>query len=152
MSDNDPQPGPSNEAKDDMTLAKLLSMPENANANLVMPLSWCPHLETIKNDIKSEDFDIGKKCESCDNIGENWICLVCHKVFCSRYVMEHMLMHGLESEHLMALSFSDLSVWCYGCDDYVDNERLHKAQNALHKNKFNGEEMPKKTVVINLSS
>ena len=34
---------------------------------------------------------------------------------------EHMLMHGVTEEHLMCLSFSDLSVWCYGCDHYVDN-------------------------------
>ena len=33
-----------------------------------------------------------------------------------------MLMHGIEEGHLMCLSYSDLSVWCYGCDQYVDNQ------------------------------
>ena len=42
--------------------------------------------------------------------------------YCSRYVQEHMLMHGIDSSHLLTLSMSDLSVWCYGCDDYVHNE------------------------------
>jgi hypothetical protein len=28
----------------------------------------------------------------------------------------------LEEGHLMCLSYSDLSVWCYGCDQYVDNQ------------------------------
>ena len=51
-------------------------------------------------------------CKTCFNL----------KVFCSRFVNEHMLMHSLEAGHLMCLSYSDLSVWCYGCDQYVDNE------------------------------
>ena len=48
----------------------------------------------------------------------------------------------MEKEHLMALSFSDLSVWCYCCDNYVDNIRLYDVKNAAHKDKF-GEEMLK---------
>ena len=42
----------------------------------------------------------------------------------------------------MALSFSDLSVWCYCCDNYVDNIKLYDVKNAAHKDKF-GEEMIK---------
>ena len=42
----------------------------------------------------------------------------------------------------MGLSFSDLSVWCYGCDNYVDNEQLYGIKNAAHRDKF-GEEMMK---------
>ena len=41
------------------------------------------------------------------------------RVFCSRYVQEHMLFHSIESQHLVTLSFSDISVWCYACEDYV---------------------------------
>ena len=43
---------------------------------------------------------------------------------------------------MMALSFSDLSVWCYCCDNYVDNEKLYSIKNAAHRDKF-GEEMMK---------
>ena len=46
------------------------------------------------------------------------------------------------SDHVMALSFSDLSVWCYCCDNYVDNEKLYTIKNAAHRDKF-GEEMIK---------
>ena len=46
----------------------------------------------------------------------------------------------METEHFLALSFSDLSVWCYCCDNYVDNIRMYDVKNAAHKNKF-GEEM-----------
>ena len=54
-----------------------------------------------------------------------------------------MVFHGAEKEHLMSLSFSDLSVWCYGCEYYIDNERLYAFKNLLHRAKF-GEEMPMK--------
>lgn len=108
------QPGPSKpktEPERDektMTLAEYLSLPENQNANLVMPLEWCPHLEEVLEDFNKEDFDVSRKCQSCENVGENWICLSCHNVFCSRYVQEHMLIHSVESSHPLALSFSDL--------------------------------------------
>ena len=48
----------------------------------------------------------------------------------------------MSSGHCLALSFSDLSVWCYLCDDYVDNPRLYPIKNAVHRDKF-GEEMLK---------
>ena len=49
--------------------------------------------------------------------------LKCLEVHCSRYVNEHMLFHGIDKgdDHRLSLSFSDLSVWCYACDAYVDN-------------------------------
>jgi histone deacetylase 6 len=143
---SDEQPGPSKpKQKSDMTIAEYLSLPENQNANLVMPIPWCPHLQTISKNFDVKDYDVKRLCEICKNEGENWICLVCHKVFCSRYVNEHMVIHSAEAQHLVTLSFSDISVWCYGCEDYVDNECLYEKKNALHKNKFNGEEMPKKS-------
>lgn len=44
------------------------------------------------------------------------------QVFCGRYVNEHMVTHGVVSEHPVVLSFSDLSVWCYLCEAYVHNQ------------------------------
>jgi histone deacetylase 6 len=32
-----------------------------------------------------------------------------------------MLAHNETTKHPLVLSFSDLSVWCYGCDSYVYN-------------------------------
>lgn len=152
MEGDDPKPGPSKpkDPENHMTLAEYMSLPENQNANLVMPLEWCPHLESIKKDFQLQDFDVMKKCKSCENVGENWICLVCHDVFCSRYVNQHMVSHHAESDHCITISFSDLSCWCYGCDDYVDNECLYDMKNALHKNKFNGEEMPRPKLTLKL--
>ena len=44
------------------------------------------------------------------------------QVFCSRYVNEHMLLHSVSTGHFLVLSYCDLSVWCYACEDYVHNE------------------------------
>lgn len=43
-------------------------------------------------------------------------------MFCGRYVNEHMVTHGVVSEHPVVLSFSDLSVWCYLCEAYIHNQ------------------------------
>lgn len=32
-----------------------------------------------------------------------------------------MVEHGENAAHPLCLSFSDLSVWCYGCEAYIDN-------------------------------
>lgn len=86
---------------------------------------------------------IEAKCRQCDNVGENWVCLSCFSVQCSRYVNEHMLIHGLETDHRLTLSFSDLSCWCYACSEYLDNDMLYPFKNYLHKLKFDGQEMPR---------
>ena len=161
-----------------MTLAEYLALPENQGANLVMPIPWCPHLEQLG---KFEEFEamstasssslIEAMCRQCDNVGENWVCLSCFSVQCSRYVNEHMLIHGLETDHRytttyhpsslliivtfhflenvclnsfrLTLSFSDLSCWCYACSEYLDNDMLYPFKNYLHKLKFDGQEMPR---------
>uniref|UniRef100_A0A670JYK6 Histone deacetylase 6 n=1 Tax=Podarcis muralis TaxID=64176 RepID=A0A670JYK6_PODMU len=52
-------------------------------------------------------------------MAENWVCLICYKVCCGRYIKQHMVAHNSESGHPLVLSFADLSVWCYGCQAYV---------------------------------
>lgn len=79
-------------------------------------------------------------CLACHSIIENWICLFCNQVYCGRYIAEHMMMHHLELDHALAMSFSDLSVWCYKCDAYIDNPILFKYKNLAHLDKF-GEQM-----------
>lgn len=79
-------------------------------------------------------------CSGCQSSIENWICLHCFQTYCGRYIGEHMLYHHLESDHPLTLSFSDLSVWCYPCEAYIDNPILHKYKNLAHVDKF-GEEL-----------
>uniref|UniRef100_A0A1A7X5M9 Protein deacetylase HDAC6 n=1 Tax=Iconisemion striatum TaxID=60296 RepID=A0A1A7X5M9_9TELE len=106
----------------------------------VNPLTWCPHLDAVQP-LPPSGVDIFAQCEDCSSDSENWICLTCYQVYCGRYVNEHMVVHGTVSEHPMVLSLSDLSVWCYLCESYVDNQVLFEARNAAHFAKF-GEEIP----------
>lgn len=80
------------------------------------------------------------ECIECHTAIENWICLICFKTFCSRYINEHSHLHYVSSEDPLTLSFSDLSVWCYKCEAYVDNPQLYKYKNLVHRSKF-GEEL-----------
>ncbi|XP_041858832.1 histone deacetylase 6 [Melanotaenia boesemani] len=107
---------------------------------VVDPLSWCPHLDIVKP-LPPSGIDIFQPCQDCGSQAENWICLTCYQVFCGRYINEHMVTHGVVSEHPVVLSFSDLSVWCYLCESYIHNQVLFEAKNAAHCSKF-GEEIP----------
>ncbi|XP_037628582.1 histone deacetylase 6 isoform X2 [Sebastes umbrosus] len=107
---------------------------------VVDPLSWCPHLDAVKP-LPPSGIDVFLPCKDCGSDAENWTCLTCYQVFCGRYVNEHMVTHGVVSEHPVVLSFCDLSVWCYLCEAYVHNQILFEAKNAAHCAKF-GEEIP----------
>ncbi|KAK7495510.1 hypothetical protein BaRGS_00013208 [Batillaria attramentaria] len=107
----------------------------------VQPSPWCPHLTCVQP-LPPGGLDTSAPCQDCGDTTENWVCLVCYKVFCSRYVQEHMLFHSIAEEgHLMVLSYSDLSVWCYACNDYIDNQITHPMKDAAHRSKF-GEALP----------
>lgn len=101
----------------------------------VEPLKDCEHLKEVAP-VPEKGLDCNDPCEECQNKGENWVCLVCYKVYCSRYVKEHMVEHGKTSDHPVVLSYADLSVWCYKCDNYVDNEVLKPAKESAHQSKF----------------
>ncbi|CAH0405173.1 unnamed protein product [Chilo suppressalis] len=107
----------------------------------VIPMPWCPHLESlfaIPADVK---FSQGVKCIECDETVENWVCLHCFVTACGRSINGHMQSHYRSSQHPLALSLLDLSVWCSTCDAYVDNSLLYDAKNNAHRCKF-GEDMP----------
>lgn len=82
------------------------------------------------------DTKAGCVSEGCDDKTENWYCLICKAVFCSRYVHGHMVQHNESTSHTLVLSFSDLSIWCYGCEAYVKNDKFYPAQRAAHLDKF----------------
>ncbi|XP_073456135.1 histone deacetylase 6 isoform X1 [Aquarana catesbeiana] len=106
----------------------------------VTPLSWCPHLESVC-ELPPCGLEVTQPCAACGTDIENWVCLTCYVVLCGRYVSQHMMSHGVSSGHNLVLSFSDLSVWCYGCDSYIHNEVLIPAKQSAYYSKF-GEEMP----------
>lgn len=103
----------------------------------VVPLSYCEHLKQVKP-LPSFDFiNVYAPCKECNTVKENWICLTCFEVFCSRFVNSHMVEHFMHVNHAMVLSFSDLSIWCYNCDSYLENDILNEAKASAYKSKFN---------------
>lgn len=81
---------------------------------------------------KAKDHVFAKMpCKDCGSTKENWICLQCSEVFCSRYVEGHMAAHNSTSKHPVAFSFSDGSFWCYECDSYVTNIELGKLRKTF---------------------
>ncbi|XP_062397348.1 histone deacetylase 6 [Sardina pilchardus] len=113
---------------------------EDMDSGAVQPLTWCPHLEALKP-VPPTGINIQQPCDECGSEEENWLCLLCYKVLCGRFVNEHMVMHGVVSGHPLVLSFADLSVWCYPCEAYIDNKALYEAKNTVHLAKF-GQDMP----------
>lgn len=54
------------------------------DAYQVVPLSTCPHLDTVKS-FRTFDVDVKQECPKCTSEEdrkkkENWICLTCHEV------------------------------------------------------------------------
>ncbi|XP_031422041.1 histone deacetylase 6 [Clupea harengus] len=117
---------------------------EEMDSGAVQPLAWCPHLEALKP-VPPTGIGFQQPCEECGSEEENWVCLCCYKVLCGRFVNEHMVMHGVASSHPLVMSFSDISVWCYPCESYIDNKALYDAKNTAHAAKF-GQDMPALTV------
>ncbi|XP_042305149.1 histone deacetylase 6 [Sceloporus undulatus] len=101
----------------------------------VTPLPWCPHLESVLP-VPPAGLSVLEPCSECGSIAENWVCLVCYKVCCGRYINQHMLAHNSESGHPLVLSFADLSAWCYECQAYVHHPTLFEAKSLAHKMKF----------------
>ncbi|CAO1355069.1 unnamed protein product [Diamesa tonsa] len=137
------EPGTSRNIEKKQTLTDFLTENLEALNNeemfAIVPLKSCPHLALLKPDEAPNSINHTSECEDCHTSIENWVCLHCFKTFCSRYINEHNYLHQVSSEHALTLSFSDLSVWCYKCEAYIDNPKLHKYKNLVHLSKFNEE-------------
>jgi len=108
----------------------------------VEPREDCPHLGqhvALGTAAKIGPAFAATACETCADKTENWICIKGGITACTRYVNGHAKNHAESSGHQVALSFSDLSVWCYSCADYVKHPLLNMFVGELHKAKF-GEE------------
>ena len=105
----------------------------------VSPKKDCPHLTApnLVTDLTTyAPVTMSSPCADCQNKGENWCCLGCGSVRCSRFVQEHMVRHFEEAKHPIAISFSDLSFWCYLCDSYVESPELRGVLKHFQDVKF----------------
>lgn len=99
--------------------------------------------KSSRGGLKSE-FGEGESCPQ----GQNWICLECNMVRCSRYVNGHGKAHWEATKaskeeqgedlagHCIAVSMEDLSVWCYECNAYLHHERLKPFVKRMEELKF----------------
>jgi uncharacterized UBP type Zn finger protein len=58
----------------------------------------------------------------CRDKQDEWMCLSCGNVYCSRYVNQHAKTHWERTKHSLAISLNTSGCYCYDCDDFVDNE------------------------------
>ncbi|KAH7365880.1 hypothetical protein KP509_18G051200 [Ceratopteris richardii] len=117
---------------------------EGYSSGYVLPLTYCPHLPAELPFSPSSCPDLGMPCHRCGSFQENWVCLVCQIVGCGRYINGDMLAHSQSTDHAVAMSFSDLSVWCFKCDAYLDAEAIHQLRSIftlIYTKKF-GESPP----------
>jgi len=105
----------------------------------VNPKTDCPHFSShVRLGIieKIDPAFTANICQSCNDKSENWMCLTCGNTYCSRYVAGHAKEHFKTSGHCAAISFSDLSLWCYSCKDYITHENLNSIVQTLSLTKF----------------
>ncbi|CAG8593214.1 8291_t:CDS:2 [Acaulospora morrowiae] len=103
----------------------------------IEPKTDCPHIKSdILDNWRREIVDVSKPCLTCHDVSENWRCLECNIVLCSSYVNGHMREHNQQTGHPLVVSFSDLSFWCYSCDEYVISPILHPIKVSIYVAKF----------------
>jgi len=102
--------------------------PDSLNLFAISPKEDCPHEESLDfSQIASHlvKEKLKAPCKDCNATHENWMCLICYDVFCSRYSNSHMVKHNEITGHQLAQSFADGSFWCYSCDSYVYSKNFH---------------------------
>lgn len=105
----------------------------------ITPKEDCPHEGSLQYDKISDQLTnvkIKAPCQDCNTKNENWMCLVCYNVFCSRYVNAHMSEHNTNTGHHIAFSFTDGSFWCYSCSSYINSKDLHNIAIQFSEIKF----------------
>jgi len=105
----------------------------------VNPKRDCPHFSSQTRISLVNEIECAYKtncCNTCKDSSENWYCLSCGQIYCSRYVKGDAQKHFDETQHSVATSFSDLSFWCYSCDDYITHPNLDPFLETLTMAKF----------------
>eukprot|EP00762_Andalucia_godoyi_P000959 ANDGO_03736.mRNA.1 NAD-dependent protein deacetylase Sirt2 len=114
---------------------------DSGRFHAVHPRTDCPHVlppsRSVANLGDHEVVIYPSPCEVCGDSSENWFCCACHSIQCSRYVNSHMALHAESSpQHSIVISFSDLSCYCYACDDYITSPQLDSLRSAVYQAKF----------------
>ncbi|CAF2134141.1 unnamed protein product [Rotaria magnacalcarata] len=117
---------------------------ETDQGGIVIPKQTCEHVQYVRL-VEGFSHLNNKQCIDCENTIENWLCLSCGEIHCSRYINNHGEGHWLFTlltdekyniGHCLTISLQDLSVWCYPCRSYIKNVRLNPLMKHLERIKF----------------
>ena len=117
---------------------------ETDQGGTIIPKQTCEHVQYVQLLEELNPID-NNQCIDCESTNENWLCLSCGEIHCSRYVNNHGEGHWLFTlltdeqyniGHCLTISLQDLSVWCYPCKSYIKNIRLNPLIKHLESNKF----------------
>jgi len=92
----------------------------------------CSHLEKLCGRVNGpagisfpclQDLKNNFQCGDCQDENSVWICVTCGSLNCGRYVNAHGLRHKEKTKgHSVCMDTSELSVFCYECDEFVIND------------------------------
>jgi mono-ADP-ribosyltransferase sirtuin 6 len=94
----------------------------------------CAHVEASVG-FPPKQIDLKAACSSCAET-ENWICLACLSVGCGRFRNSHAKEHYEQTRHAIAISVSDLNVWCYECESYIAHPLVERVHDVCYLAKF----------------
>jgi len=117
---------------------------ETDQGGIIIPKQICEHVQHVQLLEKLNSIN-KNQCIDCENSNENWLCLSCGEIHCSRYINNHgeghwmfTLLRDEQSNigHCLTISLQDLSVWCYPCKSYIKHIRLNSLIKYLETIKF----------------
>lgn len=131
-------------------MAKGLSEDFGKFGYAIEPLTTCPHEAATPPyafALPATTY-LHRPCLMCADTTENWVCMCCHKVMCSRYVNAHMAEHAATGDCTYAVSFSDLSAWCFECNSYITSPRIDAFLMDIRAAKFADREQEDETNIV----
>ncbi|KAI9343161.1 hypothetical protein BDR26DRAFT_917678 [Obelidium mucronatum] len=108
-----------------------------ASPDAVEVLPWkCPHLSAnvnlgrVRKAVSARKARAaGAKCAECTETAPLWLCLQCGVAHCGRLANNHALLHhAAHPKHGLAINPDEASVWCYLCDEFIQQ---HKTRNQV---------------------
>jgi len=106
---------------------------DGSSSGYIEPIKNCPHIGSVKI---PTSINTKAPCTDCNSTKENWHCLECFGTYCGRFIKSHGVEHFKKTKHSIAVSFSDLSFWCYACDSYVRDPKFSQIFKLAHQDKF----------------
>uniref|UniRef100_A0A8D3E947 Histone deacetylase domain-containing protein n=1 Tax=Scophthalmus maximus TaxID=52904 RepID=A0A8D3E947_SCOMX len=78
-----------------VSLTVSVSFCPQSTMYVVDPLSWCPHLDAVKQ-LPPSGIDVFLPCQDCGSDAENWICLTCYQILYEAKNAAHCAKFGEE--------------------------------------------------------